>query len=426
MLAKALTIQGKLKEWRRHLHMHPELSFQEAETAKYVESILRNYKNVKVEKGVGYPTAIVASIHAGNGPVFAIRADMDALPIQEENEVDYKSIVPGVMHACGHDAHTAILLGAVHLLSEYFEQNQIQGTVKFLFQPAEEHVDEHGLSGAAYMVRAGVLDDSDGVIALHMNPESPYGEVWIHDGYSMSNVDVFRGEIKASGGHGAYPHLGTDPIYMLSLVLQHIYSLTGRRLSPLDAGVVSVGKIQSGATSNVIPSSVNIEGTIRSFKPEVRKKLFSEVENAFSIVKNFGGEYDLQFIQEDPALYNDPEINRLLKEVIHSLQPDIDITDKPFGLGGEDFAHMTRKKPGAMFFLGCSLMDDKVRNLHTPHFNIDERVLPLGAAIFAETAIRFLTRKNAENRGGVGCAASQSNKFGKHENGLIPSLGRHR
>lgn len=382
----------QLKVWRRKLHQFPELSFQEFETSTFVAEELRKIPGMKVELGVGYPTAVAGTLSSGSGKTIAIRADMDALPIQEENELDYKSQNEGVMHACGHDAHTAIALGAAKVLGDRFQRGELQGTVKFLFQPAEEMADKRGSTGAPYMINAGALAGVDCVVALHMSPEDLPGEVKIHDGYSMANVDVFDAQVFASGGHGAYPHLGTDPIWMLGPVLQALHGIVARRVSPLDSAVISIGSIQSGSASNVIPSVVEIKGTIRSYQPKVRSLLHAELEKAFSLVHVFDGDYRLQIIPEDPSLKNDPEVNKVIKQTINELYPDFKIIDAPFGLGGEDFSHMTQVVPGAMFFLGCALGDGVNRDLHTPHFDIDESVLPAGVAIMTETVTRFLTK----------------------------------
>ncbi|MGY0692045.1 M20 metallopeptidase family protein [Virgibacillus sp. FSP13] len=390
MLDRAKKLALQMVEWRRRFHMYPELSFQEVKTAQYVAQVLGKIPGMQVEVGVGYPIAVVGTLSSGNGPTIAIRADMDALPIQEENEHDYKSQHDGVMHACGHDAHTAIGLGVASLIGESFQNKEIQGTVKFLFQPAEEMADATGSTGAPYMIRAGVLADVDCVIALHMSPENQLGEVKVHDGYSMANVDVFAAEIFGTGGHGAYPHLGKDPIWMLGPVLQALHGVVARRISPLDPAVISIGSIQTGAASNVIPSEVSLKGTIRSYQPEVRQLLHAELEKAFSLVRALDGDYELMITPEDPSLKNDPKVNQLIKGVIKDLYPGFTIVETPFGMGGEDFAHMTEAAPGAMFFLGCAVADGKTRDLHTPNFDIDEQVLPVGASILAETVRRFL------------------------------------
>ena len=223
----------QLQYWRRYIHAHPELSFEESETAKFIVKELECIDNITIEQGVG-GHGVIATLTSGEGPVIAIRADMDALPIQEENVHDFVSKHDGVMHACGHDAHTAMLLGAAHLLSEQVKQGQLQGTVKFIFQPAEESTDDRGMSGAPYMIRDGVLEDVEKVIALHCCPWHPVGVIQMNHGFSMANVDVFQATIKGSGGHGGYPHLASDPLWMLSNILPTFYGLTGRRVSPLD------------------------------------------------------------------------------------------------------------------------------------------------------------------------------------------------
>lgn len=387
---RAHQLAEQLVEWRRTIHKFPELSFQETGTAKFVKHVLDQIPGMQVQADAGHPNAVVGILPSGAGPIIAIRADMDALPIQEENKHAYQSQNKGIMHACGHDAHTAIALGAASVLGESMQNGELAGTVKFLFQPAEEMADVSGSTGAPYMIEAGVLDDVDHVLALHMSPENPVGEVKIHDGYSMANVDVFRAVIYGSGGHGAYPHLGTDPVWMLAPVLQALHGIVARKISPLDAAVVSVGSITSGSASNVIPSEVEIKGTVRSYDPDIRKKIHAELEKAFSVVNVLDGNYDLTITPEDPALQNHPDVNNHIRDVLRDVYPDFTILDEPFGLGGEDFAHMAQMVPGAMFFLGCAINDGVRRDLHTPTFDIDEQVLPVGVSILAESVQRYL------------------------------------
>ncbi|HET7626894.1 MAG TPA: M20 family metallopeptidase [Bacillales bacterium] len=388
-------MKQRLTEWRRRFHQFPELSFQEFETGKFVAQVLGECERIKVETGIA-GTGVVGTLGDGEGPTVLLRADMDALPIQEATGAAYASVHDGVMHACGHDAHTAILLGAAHLLSDSFDG---KGTVKFLFQPAEEAPDEQGVTGAPRVIEAGILDGVDAAVALHVCPWKTVGEVQMHDGLSMASVDLFRAEIIGTGGHGAYPHLGSDPISMLGPVLQAINNIVGRKLSPLESAVISVGSIHGGSAANVIPERIVLEGTMRSYDPATREMIITELERAFSIVQPLGGHYQLKITRGEPALDNDTQVNRAVGAAIREAYPDFSIDHAPFGLGGEDFAHIAKHVPGAMFFLGCALPDGNVRDLHTPVFDIDERCLPVGAKLLSETAMRFIRSFGGERSG---------------------------
>lgn len=390
IVEQAERLLDKLVEWRRTFHQHPELSFQEFGTSQFVAETLQKIDGMIVERGIGVETSVVGTLTSGEGPTIAIRADIDALPIHEENMSSYRSKNAGVMHACGHDAHTAILLGVASMLSVHFKKGEIKGTVKFIFQPAEECTDEHGLSGSPYMVQAGVYDKVDTAIALHMCPWLPVGEVQINDGYSMANVDVFEAKIFGTGGHGAYPELGTDPIWMLGPVMQALHGIVARKVSALDAAVVSIGQIHAGTASNIIPTEVLIEGTIRSYTPEIRDVLESQLKKAFSIVGPLGGHYSLTVQRGEPALKNHSTVNEWLTQSITEIYPSFKIINRPFGLGGEDFGYVTQKLPGSMFFLGCAPEDGIQRDLHTSIFDIDENCLPIGTAILTQTVIKYL------------------------------------
>lgn len=386
----AKELSDKLIDWRRQFHQHPELSFQEFGTSKIVAETLRKINGIKVETGIGVETSVVGTLTSGEGPVLAIRADMDALPIKEENTHGYTSKNNGVMHACGHDAHTAILLGVAHLLANKFEQGELKGTIKFIFQPAEESTDEKGLSGSPYMVQAGAYKNADAAIALHMCPWLPVGAAQVNDGYSMANVDVFTAKIHGTGGHGAYPELGTDPIWMLGLVMQALHGIVARKLPALEAGVISIGQIHAGTASNIIPNEVVITGTIRSYTPEVRDLLSAELKKALSLAESMGGSYSLHVERGEPALNNNAAVNSWFIKSIEEMYPGFEIIKRPFGMGGEDFGYVTQKIPGALFFLGSGTEDGIQRDLHTPIFDIDESCLPIGTAILAQTAIKFL------------------------------------
>ncbi|MFB4165935.1 M20 family metallopeptidase [Alteribacillus sp. JSM 102045] len=388
---KAQNIYSSLVAWRRYLHQHPELSFEEKNTASFVESELRKIDGIKVLAGkeeTGIETGVAGILKKGEGPVVALRADMDALPIQEENESIYKSQNFGVMHACGHDAHTAILLGAAHVLAD--TDSPFSGTIKFLFQPAEEGSDDTGRTGAPYFIQKGLLDDVSMAFALHMDPENEPGSIKLHQGPSMANVDTFKGIIYGTGGHGAYPHLGTDPVWMLSFVLQAIQGVAARRTSPLSPAVISVGEIKTGSSTNVIPEKVTLQGTMRSYDKNTRKHLDKELHQAFSLVESMGGSLELDIEHGEPALSNDQKAVEIYKSVIQETFPTFHILNEPYGLGGEDFGYIAEKVPSAMLFLGAGFSKKENRGLHMPCFDIQEEILPVGVSLLAGSAIYYL------------------------------------
>ncbi|MFC7319592.1 M20 metallopeptidase family protein [Halobacillus campisalis] len=373
----------QLQEWRRYFHKHPELSFQEKQTSEKIIEVLKSFGVFKIETNVG-GYGVIATLTTGDGPVIGLRADMDALPILEQADVEYASSVPGVMHACGHDAHIAILLGAARLLSEKVKDQSWRGTIKLIFQPAEESCDEQGESGAVKVLKSGCIDDLSAVLALHMCPWQRRGTVQLHDGPSMANNDEFHLIIKGRGGHGGYPQHTNDPLWMSTFVLQTLYSLSGRKLDPLQVGALSIGQIAGGEAHNIIPDKVEIKGTIRSYEERVRDQLVEEVRRAAEIVKPMGGEYELMIQRGEPALYNNLAINQVLREAAESMT----IIEKPFGMGSEDFSYITREIPGSMFFLGCGLEEE--RGLHHPRFDIDEHSMVDGVTILLKSVESLL------------------------------------
>lgn len=391
MLDKAQTLSDELIRLRRDIHKHPELGFQEFRTAALVADTLTEI-GLEPQTGVGR-TGVVAEIGTGSGPTIAIRADMDALPIQEINDVPYASENVGIMHACGHDAHTAILLGAAHLLQQSFRQEPWHGTVRLLFQPSEEKFDENGVSGATAMISDEALADIDTVIALHVWSDKPSSKIWLYDNFALAAVDQFDAWIYGDGGHGAYPHNGSDPLFMLAPILNALYAIPSRKINPLRPSVVSLGQICGGAAHNVIPKEVHLQGTIRSHEEAVRAQLWAEIERALSLSKPLGGDYKLEIVKGYPAMFNDPNVNGWLRQVVVDLVGETAVVNGEFGMGAEDFAYMTQKAPGAMFMLGAAPPDGIVRHHHTDTFDIDESILPLGAAILAETARRFVTNR---------------------------------
>lgn len=382
---KAESLKQELIKWRRHLHSNPELSFQEVKTSAYILEQLKAIGFTQFHTGIG-GHGIVATISGKKGPVIGLRADMDALPIREETGLEYTSTNHGVMHACGHDAHVAMLLGAAKLLKEYADAGLLNGTLKLIFQPAEEDTDEQGFTGAPHLLRSGVIDDVKAAIALHVCPWRKTGELQVNKGPSMANIDNFILTIKGIGGHGGYPHQGKDPLWMASFVLQGIYSLISRRVNPLDVGAISVGEIHGGTTANIIPNRVQIRGTIRSYKKEVRQQLIDELKIVASIVESLGGSYKVEIEHGEPALYNDEKITEVVKRTAKILYPSINIWEEPFGMGGEDFGFIAEKIPSMMFFLGCGLKGE----LHSPYFQLDEDALPIGTALLTKCAQNLL------------------------------------
>jgi amidohydrolase len=384
MLKEAREIQAQLTKWRRAIHRQPELGFDVYHTAELVATVLTEL-GLEVQTGVG-KTGVVGHLGAGDGPVIAIRADMDALPIQEENEVEYASQVPGRMHACGHDAHTAMLLGAAALLS----RQKLPGQIRFLFQPSEEVADEEGISGAPRMIADGALEGVETVIALHVDPSLDTGRICVGDGWVGAAVDTFRVHIIGQGGHGAFPHQAIDPIWLTSHVLYALYAIPSRRVAPLQPAVVSVGIIRGGSADNVIPDAVYLEGTLRSFADGVREQLIQEVEHAMMITQAFGGDYRLEIERGYPATYNDPIVAGWLRQVGSDLLGKERVGTEQKTMGAEDFSYMAKVAKGAMFRLGVKPPGTTPRYLHTSTFDLNEEALPIGAATLAETARRFV------------------------------------
>ncbi|RMF76996.1 MAG: amidohydrolase [Chloroflexi bacterium] len=387
-LERARELEQQIIDWRRDIHAHPELGFEETRTARLVADNLREM-GLEVEVGVGI-TGVVARIGDGNGPKIGIRADMDALPIQEENDVPYKSQTPGVMHACGHDAHTAILLSVAKMLNE--TDDLPPGEIRFLFQPSEERWDEEGHSGATRMIEDNALEELDAVIALHVASMSPSGTVEVADGHFMAAVDSFFATIIGEGAHGASPHTGIDPIFILGQVINAVQGIRSRRLNPTEPSVVTIGSVHAGVAPNVIPNEVKLSGTIRSYNEETRSQIHEELEKAFGVTRALGGDYTLHISRGYPSMYNDPHVADLVRAVSRDTIGEENTKEKAKTMGAEDFAYMAQKAPGAMFNLGVQL-DDIKRPHHSPIFDIDEHALPIGAAVLAESAVRLLREK---------------------------------
>ena len=389
MLQRAQAIQDQLTKWRRTFHQHPEVGFAETRTAALVADELRKL-GLRVETGVG-KTGVVGHLGSGS-PCVALRADMDALPLQEANAVPYASQVPGVMHACGHDAHTAILLGVATLLAQVNRESPLPGEVRFVFQPSEEAVDAEDKSGAMRMVEDGAAKGIDIAFALHVSTEYRVGDIVVGEGLISAAEDSFRIKLIGQGGHAAYPHRTVDPIFMLGPVLTAIHGIAARRTDPTKPAVVSVCSVHGGAATNVIPDSVELLGTCRSADEETRQHLLAELEKALGVARALGGDYEFQVMPGLMSSRNTPVATELVRQVGVDLLGAERLPTPQAGMGAEDYGCFVNeaREGGMMFGLGVWSGEGDKRVAHSPTFDIDERALPIGAAILAEAAVRYL------------------------------------
>jgi amidohydrolase len=385
MLKQSHAIYEDLVHWRRDFHMHPELGFTETRTSAIVADELEKM-GYKVRRGVGR-TGVVADLGDESGPTIAIRADMDALPILEDADREYASLNPGIMHACGHDSHTAMALGVARLLTK----EKFPGRVRFLFQPSEEVGDDEGISGAPRMVADGALEGVDMVIAQHVDPAEPVGTMGITSGPASGGVDSWYAKIYGVGGHGAYPDQTVDPFYILAHVIMALNAIVSRRIQPFQPAAVSIGTINGGFAQNVIPAEVAVTGTLRYADTQIHPQIRAEIERAFAISQNLGGDYELRFEYGGPPMTNHVSASDLLREAGIVVLGEDNVRPMKPSLGAEDFGAFTEKVPGAMFTLGTLIEGDE-RAIHHPRFDIDERALPVGTAVLAQAALQFLRK----------------------------------
>lgn len=383
MLSLSKELQPEIVEMRRHLHRYPELSFEEKETGKFAAEQLKSL-GYALKTGVAR-TGVVGDI--GTGKIIGIRADMDGLPVNESNKTKYASATPGIMHACGHDAHIACGLATAKLLAG---MENLPGAVRILMQPAEEDVDDESKSGAMRMVEEGVMEGVSAVIGLHMDASLPAGQVAIMPGPVMAACDIFHLTIQGKGGHGAYPEATVDAIVVASQVISAIQQIVSRRLAATDPAVVTIGSIASSSSrGNIISDSVTMSGTMRSFTEPVRRKLFEELERACSIARVMGGDFKIEYETGYPATFNDSQIATLMNAVACELIGPKNVITIPPKTWSEDFSVLAQAAPGAFMFLGGELTGDR-RAHHSPDFEIDESGLYIGSAILAETALRLM------------------------------------
>lgn len=385
-LEEAQSLFEYTRDLRRDFHMHPEIGFKEVRTANIVARELTSF-GLEVKTGVA-KTGVIALLEGKQpGPVVLLRFDMDALPILEETGASYASQSPGVMHACGHDGHTAIGLTVARLLEKH--HNEFNGTVKFIFQPAEE-----GLGGAEAMIAEGILENPrpEIALALHVWNEKPVGWLGITPGPVMAASEIFNIRLIGRGGHGAVPNLSIDPVLAAAQVINALQSIVSRNVPPLKAAVVTVATIHGGEAFNVIPGDVEMKGTIRTFEPAIRDRVINRFQQ---IVKDVGHAMDCEVYLEvkalTPAVINDPDISLRVQKVASQLFPNDQLDNQDMTMGSEDMAFLLQKIPGCFIFIGSA---NKEKNLdashHHPKFDFDESILPKAAGLITESALEFL------------------------------------
>ena len=386
-LAEAKRIEPEMIRTRRVLHQHPELAYHELETSKLVANRLESL-GIEVKRGIG-GTGVVGVLKGGKiGRVVALRADMDGLPIQETSDVDFRSKVEGAMHACGHDTHVAMLLGAARLLSE--NRKELCGTVKFLFQPAEEH---GGRGGAMPMIHDGAMKDPkvDFVFGLHIEATRKSGEFGVREGAIAAAPDTFKVKIVGRGGHGSAPHETVDPIYVAAHVILALQGVSARMIDPVRPFVITVGAIHSGTKENIIPDVATLDGTIRTLDEATRKLAKRRVEEvAKGVCRTFGASAEVEFEKDAyPVTVNDPKTTEKVASILKRIQ-GTKVRKVEAMLGGEDFSRFLQKAPGTFYFLGSRNPEKGcIYPNHSSKFKIDEDVLKFGAASLAMLAFEF-------------------------------------
>lgn len=384
---KAEQIKSQLIDLRRAIHLRPELGFEEKKTAALVENILRKL-GIETQTGIAQ-TGVVGLLKGGKpGKTVALRADMDALPLREEGEKSYRSLEPGKMHACGHDAHTASLLGAALILQQFREQ--LPGQVKFIFQPGEEST-----GGAKPMIEQGVLDNPkvDGIFAIHVWPDYPLGKIAVQHGPTMAAPDHFTIRVIGKGGHGAAPHETVDAIVAACQIVSSLQTIVSRQINPLDPVVLTIGTIRGGSAFNVIADQVEMTGTVRTFEPAIRKELPELMEKTIKgVCTAFGADYEFKYEEFFPPTINNSKLTTIAEKAAAKIvgKHNLLLSTKP-SMSGEDFSFFLEKVPGCYLKIGILNPEQGIiYPLHHPKFDLDENCLPLGAALLAQLAWDFL------------------------------------
>ncbi len=383
------TLLPWLSETRRTIHMNPELGYEEHETSRLIVENLESF-GLDVHAGIA-ETGVVGLLETGRpGPTIGIRADMDALSIDESNDVPYKSRQPGKMHACGHDAHVSMLLGAARLLSE--NKNLLDGlggNVKFIFQPAEE-----GKAGGKRMVEEGVLEEPrvDLLIAAHVWPDMPAGCIGTRSGPSLAAGDRLEIYVRGESSHAAYPHKSKDALLAACHLVTALQSIVSRNVGPLESAVLSITTFESGVAFNIVPRDARIKGTIRTHDPKVRAKVADRVRAVSrGVAEAFDVEIDLEITPGYPVLVNHEAATALVECAGGQVLGAQSVEEMPISMGAEDFSYMAEKRPGAMFRVGISNPEKGfVHGLHSDLFDLDEDAMPVGVSVFAQAVVEFL------------------------------------
>lgn len=369
----------EMVEIRRHLHMYPELSFKEVNTPKFIADKLRSF-GIDVKENVGGNGVVGYLKGTFDGPTIALRADFDALPIQDEKDVSYKSKIDGISHACGHDIHTAALLGLARALSE--ARDELHGNVVFIHQFAEEVVP----GGAKAMVEAGCLDGVDYVYGAHVSSWSELGTVLFCEGYAMAAADFFELTIQGKGGHGASPHETIDPIVAAAQFVFGVQPIVSRNTDPIESAVITVGKIESGTVGNVIPDKAYLTGTVRTFNPDVRNLIEHKLNNLCRAIEiQYDAKLDFTYTRGYDAVYNHPAETAALREAVSIHLPELQVVNVPPRMGAEDFTYYLQQKPGTFFFVGGGNKSiNAVYPHHHPKFDVDEQSMINTGNVFVE------------------------------------------
>lgn len=385
----SLALLPWLSETRRTIHMNPELGYEEHETSRLIVENLERF-GLEAHAGIA-ETGVVGLLETGRpGPTIGIRADMDALSIDESNDVPYKSRRAGKMHACGHDAHVSMLLGAARLLSENNNLlDGLGGNVKFIFQPAEE-----GKAGGKRMVEEGVLEEPrvDLLIAAHVWPDMPAGYIGTRSGPSLAAGDRLQIYVRGESSHAAYPHKSKDALLAACHLVTSLQGIVSRNVGPFESAVLSITTFESGVAFNIVPRDARIKGTIRTHDPKVREKVADRVRAvARGVAEAFDVEIDLEITPGYPALVNHEAATALVESAGAQVLGAEKVEEMPLSMGAEDFSYMAEKRPGAMFRVGISNPGKGfVHGLHSDLFDLDEDALPVGVSVFAQAVVEFL------------------------------------